>query len=268
MWLRRFSPVALPAEARSGFACQARGTTNLGGGACAALRPGLRFGPDGGPAFRRRCEIQHPGLCEIQAPEMLSGSSVSRTLRYGEISQRGCGEIPQRAGCPAGQASRGNYTSCGLPGPPRLAGKYPIERVARSAKPRGDISHRAGYSVGQASRGNFTSSGSPGRPRLAGKFPIERVARPARPRGDISHRAGCPVRQGSRGYFASCGLLGRPRLVGIFHMSSRTGALGRSRGNLAFDGSSAFRSILVVCAGIFCVGCSVGLALPIWSTSG
>ena len=178
------------------------------------------------------------------------------------------GDISHRAGCPAGQASRGNYTSCGLPGPPRLAGKYPIERVARSAKPRGDISHRAGYSVGQASRGNFTSSGSPGRPRLAGKFPIERVARPARPRGDISHRAGCPVRQGSRGYFASCGLLGRPRLVGIFHMSSRTGALGRSRGNLAFDGSSAFRSILVVCAGIFCVGCSVGLALPIWSTSG
>jgi hypothetical protein len=34
------SPVALPAEARSGFACQARGTTNLGGGACAALSPG------------------------------------------------------------------------------------------------------------------------------------------------------------------------------------------------------------------------------------
>jgi hypothetical protein len=33
------SPVALPAEARSGFACQARGTTNLGRDACAALRP-------------------------------------------------------------------------------------------------------------------------------------------------------------------------------------------------------------------------------------
>ena len=216
------SPVALPAEARSGFACQARGTTNLGGGACAALRPGLRFGPDRGPAFRRRCEIQHPGLCEIQAPEMLSGSSVSRTLRYGEISQRGCGEISQRAGCLAGQASRGNYTSCGLPGPPRLAGKYLSERVARSAKSR----------------------------------------------GDISHRAGCSVRQASRGYFASSGSLGRPRRARIFHMSSRTGALGRSRGNLAFDGSSAFRSVLAVCAGIFCVGCSVGLALPIWSTSG
>ena len=163
-WLRGMflSPVALPAEARSGFACQARGTTNLGGGACAARRPGLRFGPDGGPAFRRRCEIQHPGLCEIQAPEMLSGSSVSRTLRYGEISQRGCGEIPQRAGRPAGQASRGNYTSCGLPGRPGLVGIFHIVRVARPAKARGEISYRAGCSVGQGLRGYFILSGRTG----------------------------------------------------------------------------------------------------------
>jgi hypothetical protein len=41
-WWVLSSPVALPAEARSGFACQARGTTNLGGSVrCASAPPQL-----------------------------------------------------------------------------------------------------------------------------------------------------------------------------------------------------------------------------------
>jgi hypothetical protein len=38
-WCFLFSPVAPPPEARSGFACQARGTTDLEGNICAALGP-------------------------------------------------------------------------------------------------------------------------------------------------------------------------------------------------------------------------------------
>jgi hypothetical protein len=38
-WCFLFSPVAPPPEVWSGFACQARGTTDLEGNICAALGP-------------------------------------------------------------------------------------------------------------------------------------------------------------------------------------------------------------------------------------
>ena len=90
VWLRvvLLSPVALPAEPWSGFACQARGTTNLSTDACAALNPGPALGP------AVRCKIvhrKHPPAPDHPSRAATGKNPPRRTTPpkpHGEISHR------------------------------------------------------------------------------------------------------------------------------------------------------------------------------------